>query len=66
MGIRELWPRINSVPNHHLAMHNPDLLKFWGPLAGLSEFHGERMNGEFGKVKTNRRICKEHWFPLFS
>ncbi|KAJ7119217.1 hypothetical protein C8R43DRAFT_960148 [Mycena crocata] len=33
-----------------------DQLKFWGPLAGLSEFPGERLNGMFGKVKHNRRV----------
>ncbi|KAJ7111670.1 hypothetical protein C8R44DRAFT_632715, partial [Mycena epipterygia] len=43
----------NSVPNHHLAMHNGDQMKFWGPLALLSKFPGERMNGGLGKIKTN-------------
>ncbi|KAJ7122646.1 hypothetical protein C8R43DRAFT_1148250, partial [Mycena crocata] len=52
---RQLFTHFESVPNHHYAMHNRDLLKFWGPLAALSEFPGERLNGEFGKVKTNRR-----------
>ncbi|KAJ6779223.1 hypothetical protein DFH09DRAFT_992899, partial [Mycena vulgaris] len=49
-------PEFHSVPNHHFAMHNGDLLKFWGPLAGVSEFPGERMNGMLGKVKHNRRV----------
>ncbi|KAJ7183718.1 hypothetical protein C8R46DRAFT_984939 [Mycena filopes] len=55
-GLQELWPRIASKPNHHLGMHNPELLRFWGPLATISEFPGERMIGQFGRVKTNRRI----------
>ncbi|KAJ6497971.1 hypothetical protein C8R47DRAFT_972276, partial [Mycena vitilis] len=54
--LRQLFSQFNSMPNHHFAMHNKDLLKFWGPLAVLSEFPGERMNGEFGKVATNKRI----------
>ena len=46
-----------SRPNHHYAMHNGDLLKFWGPLSLLSEFPGEWMNGDLGKIKTNWRLC---------
>jgi hypothetical protein len=52
-----LFPGFHSMPNHHLAMHNGALLKYWGPLAGLSEFPGERLNGILQKVKTNRRVC---------
>jgi hypothetical protein len=57
-GLPQLFtrPQFHSVPNHHFAMHNEQLLKFWGPLAGLSEFAGERMNGMLGRVKHNRRI----------
>lgn len=54
----QLFPHFNTVPNHHYAMHNGRMLKFWGPLASLSEFPGERMNGQFGRVKTNRHLCK--------
>ncbi|KAJ6607789.1 hypothetical protein B0H10DRAFT_1817165 [Mycena sp. CBHHK59/15] len=57
---REALPRLfpvnfHSVPNQHLAMHYEKLLKFWGPMAALSEFLGERMNGMLQKVKTNRQ-----------
>ncbi|KAJ7174176.1 hypothetical protein C8R43DRAFT_873624 [Mycena crocata] len=52
----DLFPGFKSMPNHHFAMHNGQLLKFWGPLAGLSEFPGERMNGLLGRVKHNRRV----------
>ncbi|KAJ3831515.1 hypothetical protein F5878DRAFT_674690, partial [Lentinula raphanica] len=55
-SIQILFDFAHSLPNHHFAMHNEALLKYWGPLAGLSEFPGERMNGMFQKVKTNRRI----------
>ncbi len=33
-----LFPNTGSRPNHHYAMHNADLMKFWGPLMRLSEF----------------------------
>lgn len=55
-SIQQLYG-FGSKPNHHYAMHNGDLLKFWGPLSLLSEFPGERMNGDMGKIKTNRRFC---------
>ncbi|KAJ7083285.1 hypothetical protein C8R43DRAFT_909535 [Mycena crocata] len=57
---REALPRLfpvnfHSVSNQHLAMHNAQQMKFWGPLPALSEFAGERMNGMLQDVKTNRR-----------
>ncbi|KAL1742236.1 hypothetical protein HDZ31DRAFT_75655 [Schizophyllum fasciatum] len=41
-----LFPDSTSKPNHHYAMHNADLLRYWGPLPVLSEFAGERMNAD--------------------
>jgi hypothetical protein len=43
-SIRKLFPD-DCMPNHHYAMHNEELLKYWGPLACLNEFAGEHMNG---------------------
>ena len=57
-----LFPNINTRPNHHYAMHNGDLLKFWGPLVKLGEFSYERHNGAFQKIKTNQHICKSVCF----
>lgn len=54
-SIQNLFPYRPSKPNHHYAMHNGDLLKYWGPLASLSEFPGERMNGLMQNIKTNRK-----------
>jgi hypothetical protein len=33
-----LFPNVNTRPNHHYAMHNVDMMKFWGPLIKISEF----------------------------
>lgn len=55
---RQLWPNHNSVPNDHIAMHNGEALKFWGPLAQVSEFPYERLNGVLASIPTNRRNCK--------
>jgi hypothetical protein len=53
-----LFPQISSHPNHHYAMHIPDLLKFWGPLIKLSEFPYERHNGLLQNIKTNKHMCE--------
>ncbi|KAF9078096.1 hypothetical protein BDP27DRAFT_1379226 [Rhodocollybia butyracea] len=55
-AIKELHPGHPSRPNHHYAMHNSDQLKFWGPLSTLSEFPGERLNGELGDIPTNNHF----------
>ncbi|KAF7373974.1 hypothetical protein MSAN_00610100 [Mycena sanguinolenta] len=37
-ALPHLFPiKFKSVPNHHFAMHNGPLLKFWGPLAALKQ-----------------------------
>ncbi|KIJ90700.1 hypothetical protein K443DRAFT_15008 [Laccaria amethystina LaAM-08-1] len=55
-SIQVLFPHVHSKPNHHYAMHNGALLKYWGPPPPLSKFAGERMNGMLQKIKTNRRF----------
>ncbi|THU76380.1 hypothetical protein K435DRAFT_824586 [Dendrothele bispora CBS 962.96] len=52
----EIYAGVASKPNHHYAMHNGQLLKFWGPLSLLSEFPGEQMNGMLQGIETNRRM----------
>jgi hypothetical protein len=53
-----LYPKVNSRPNHHYAMHNADLMKYWGPLTKLSEFTYEQHNGSLQKIKTNGHMCE--------
>jgi len=53
-----LFPNASSCPNHHYAMHIPDLLQFWGLLIKLSEFPYERHNGLLQKIKTNKHLCE--------
>ncbi|EJD44021.1 hypothetical protein AURDEDRAFT_125337 [Auricularia subglabra TFB-10046 SS5] len=54
----QLWPAQHSLPNHHIAAHNGEALKFWGPLAPLSEFPYERQNGVLAAISTNNHLCK--------
>ncbi|KAJ6485979.1 hypothetical protein C8R45DRAFT_931002 [Mycena sanguinolenta] len=43
-ALPHLFPiKFKSVPNHHFAMHNGPLLKFWGPFAALKQ--GRRTEG---------------------
>jgi hypothetical protein len=62
-AIQRLFPHFPSMPNHHYAMHNGDLLKRWGPMPCLSEFFGERVNGMLQSTKTNRRLSEFFFFP---
>ena len=50
---KQLFPHAKPRPNHHYAMHNAEQLRFWGPLPQVSEFFGERQNGELQDIKTN-------------
>ncbi|MBW0545654.1 hypothetical protein O181_085369 [Austropuccinia psidii MF-1] len=40
-----LFENCNIVPNHHYALHVKNQLSYWGPLNGVSENSGERLNG---------------------
>ncbi|KAF5320287.1 hypothetical protein D9611_011351 [Ephemerocybe angulata] len=51
-----LFPHAPSRPNHHYAMHNPELMRFWGPLILLSEFPYEQHNGTLQRIKTNGHL----------
>ena len=55
---KSIFPGVKTRPNHHYAMHNADLMKFWGPLIKLSEFSYERHNGLLQKIKTNGHLCR--------
>jgi hypothetical protein len=57
---RHVYPDFHFLPNHHYAEHYPEQLKFWGPLSTLSEFPGERLNGELANIPTNNHFGKPH------
>ena len=59
-GLEQLFPGSHSRPNHHWAMHNGPLLKFWGPLMALSEYTLEQKNGLLQRIKTNHHTGKAH------
>ncbi|KAG0147200.1 hypothetical protein CROQUDRAFT_699672, partial [Cronartium quercuum f. sp. fusiforme G11] len=47
--IKSFWP------NHHYALHIPEMMLYWGPLLGVSEFAGERLIGMLQKVTVNNK-----------
>lgn len=51
---RNLFQEINIHPNHHYALHIPEMLRQWGPMNGVSEFNGEQFIGFLKKVKKNK------------
>ncbi|KAJ3735420.1 hypothetical protein DFJ43DRAFT_1151099 [Lentinula guzmanii] len=55
---QSLYACWDPVPNHHFGMHIGSLLKFWGPLASLSEFPGERLNGSLANIQTNNHYSE--------
>lgn len=61
---RTLFPKTKMRPNHHFALHNTELMKFWGPLIKLSEFPFEQDNGILQKINTNSHLCVFNFFCL--
>ncbi|KAJ2916077.1 hypothetical protein MD484_g4344, partial [Candolleomyces efflorescens] len=55
-SVKDIFPYSKSRPNHHYAMHNADLLKFWGPLIQVSEYPYETHNGTLQRIKTNNHL----------
>jgi len=52
-SLKDLWPNLPSVPNHHYAMHLCAQMKFWGPPMLLSEFPFESAIGVAQDISTN-------------
>ncbi len=62
-GIKELFPDYNLKPNHHYALHIPDILLAFGPLHGTWAFSVERLIGRLQKLNSNSKIGKN--FVIF-
>ncbi|KAF7289546.1 hypothetical protein MKEN_01504500 [Mycena kentingensis (nom. inval.)] len=55
-NLQSTFPDIEEPPNAHFAGHYKGQMRLMGPPAGISEFWGERMNGELQRIKTNCRL----------
>ncbi|KAH9807968.1 hypothetical protein DFH28DRAFT_1071045 [Melampsora americana] len=56
--IQKIYKHCEVKPNHHYALHYPDIIDFSGPSASLSAWSGERMNHELANVRTNKQMAK--------
>ena len=52
-GLRRLYPDMDLVPNHHLALHLDQVLLKHGPIRGTWAFPFERLVGKLQKINTN-------------
>jgi len=65
-GIKDLFPDYNLKPNHHYALHIPDILLAFGPLHGTWAFSLERLIGCLQKLNSNSKIGVNPGFLFFS
>jgi len=62
--VRELYPSIQGKPNNHLALHQPDMLRAFGPSRAWWAFPMERWNGILQSLPTNHRIGTHSYFSM--
>ncbi|MBW0554111.1 hypothetical protein O181_093826 [Austropuccinia psidii MF-1] len=55
---QQLFANCKTNPNHHYALHVKAQLSWWGPLRGISENSGERLNGFLQRMKNNGQADK--------
>ncbi len=65
-GIKDLFPDYNLKPNHHYALHIPDILLAFGPLHGTWAFSLERLIGRLQKFNSNSKIGVNFGNPFVS
>ena len=57
-GVQKLFPGYNLKPNHHYALHIPEILLSFGPIYGTWSFSIERLIGRLHKLNSNFKIGK--------
>jgi hypothetical protein len=55
-SLRELFPEMNLLPNHHNALYLGELLLRFGPVHGWWMFPFERLIGLLQKINTNKKM----------
>ncbi|KJA21910.1 hypothetical protein HYPSUDRAFT_139897 [Hypholoma sublateritium FD-334 SS-4] len=56
--MQELLPRYNFCPNHHMALHLAEYLRFFGPVHAWWTFPFERLIGMLERMPTNFKMGK--------
>lgn len=57
-SLRELFPEVNLLPNHHNALYLGEMLLRMGPVRGWWMFPFERVIGLLQNINTNGKIGK--------
>ncbi|KAK0436315.1 uncharacterized protein EV420DRAFT_1652614 [Desarmillaria tabescens] len=52
-GVHRLFPKYNFHPNHHMAVHIHEFLRFYGPVHSWWTFPFERVIGMLQRIPTN-------------
>jgi hypothetical protein len=60
-GLRELFPCYKLRPNHHMALHLGEYLRFYGPVYSWWTFPFERLIGMLQRIPNN---FQNGMFPL--
>lgn len=55
-GLRELIPDYQFRPNHHMALHLPEYLTWFGPVHGWWTFPFERLIGLIQRLPNNSKM----------
>ncbi|KAG0139064.1 hypothetical protein CROQUDRAFT_102252 [Cronartium quercuum f. sp. fusiforme G11] len=51
---QQIFKDLVILPNHHYAMHIPDQIRQWGPLASVAEFAGERLIAQMDNMMMSQ------------
>jgi len=57
-GLKELFPDYEFHPNHHMALHLSEYIKFYGPVHSWWTFLFERIIGMLQRISTNYKEGK--------
>lgn len=64
-SLRDLFPEMKLLPNHHNALYLGELLLRFGPVHGWWMFPFERLIGLLQKVNSNKKIGRPVIVPTF-
>jgi hypothetical protein len=55
-GLKQIFPDYAFRPNHHMALHLHEYLRFYGPVHSWWTFPFERLIGMLQRIPTNYKI----------
>ena len=64
-GLRDLIPGYKFLPNHHMALHIPEYLLWYGPVHGWWTFPFERLIGLLQRLPNNFKLGQSLFFFMY-